>query len=212
MRIRIKQSRPQNLNDAIRLAVELETFNRAERRVTEGLSYLRTTAADSIAGKVSDQTKDQKDMMKLMTDMQKRLSDLQRDVNQLKNEKFRPRKFDNTPRFNYGRGQAYGQNYGRGHGYRQNFGRGQDNRQNGYRVNPQKENSQTDKKSENVGGGRGRARPRRSEVTINQSSIQGSIGVSSAAQEAGKYVEADIHQVKCKLLVDTGATVSIVLL
>jgi hypothetical protein len=57
---------------------------------------------------------------------------------------------DNTPRFNYGRGQAYVQNYGRGHGYRQNFGRGQDNRQNGYRVNPQKENSQTDKKSENV--------------------------------------------------------------
>jgi hypothetical protein len=29
-RIRIKQSRPQNLNDAIRLAVELETFNGAE--------------------------------------------------------------------------------------------------------------------------------------------------------------------------------------
>jgi hypothetical protein len=50
---------------------------------------------------VSDKTKDQTDMMKLMTDMQKRLSDLQRDVNQLKNEKFRPRKFDNTPRFNY---------------------------------------------------------------------------------------------------------------
>ena len=210
MRIRIKQSRPQNLNDAIRLAVELDTFNRAERRVTEGRSYLRTTAADSTAGKVSDKTKDQTDMMKLMTDLQKRLSDLKRDVNQLKNEKFRPCKFDNTPRFNYGRGQAYGQNYGRGHGYRQNFGRGQDNRQNGYRVNPQKENSQTDKKRENVGRGRGRARPLRSEVTTNQSSIQGSIGVSSAAQEAGMYVEADIHQVKCKLLVETGATVSIV--
>jgi hypothetical protein len=38
MRIRIKQSRPQNLNDAIRLAVELETFNRAERMVTGRLS------------------------------------------------------------------------------------------------------------------------------------------------------------------------------
>jgi hypothetical protein len=125
--------------------------------------------------------------------MQKRLSDLQRDVNQLKNEKFRPHKFDNTPRFNYGRSQAYGQYYGRGHVYRQNFGRGQDNRQNGYRVNPQKENSQTDKKSENVGRGRRRARPLRSKVTTNQSSIQGSIGVSSAAQEAGMYVEADIH-------------------
>jgi predicted aspartyl protease len=80
-------------------------------------------------------------------------------------------------------------------------------------VNPQQENSQTDKKSENVGRGRGRARPLRSEVKTNQSSsIQGGIGVSSAAQEAGMYVEADIHQVKCKLLVDTGATVSIVLL
>ena len=72
MRIRIKQSRSQNLNDAIRLAVELETFNRAERRVTEGRSYLRTTTADSTAGKVSDKTKDQTDMMKLMTDMQKK--------------------------------------------------------------------------------------------------------------------------------------------
>jgi hypothetical protein len=33
--------------------------------------------------------------------------------------------------------------------------------------------------------------------------------VSSAAQEAGMYVEADIHQIKCKLLVDTGASVSV---
>jgi hypothetical protein len=67
-----------------------------------------TTAADSTAGKVSDKANDQTDMMKLMTDIQnKTLSDLQRDVNQIKNEKFRPRQFDNTPRFNYGRGQAY---------------------------------------------------------------------------------------------------------
>jgi hypothetical protein len=50
----------------------------------------------------------------------------------------------------------------------------------------------------------------RSKVKTNQSSIQGSIGVSSVAQEAGMYVEVDIHQVKWKLLVDTGATVSIV--
>jgi hypothetical protein len=44
------------------LAVELETFNRAERRVTEGRSYLRTTA-----GKESEKANDQSDMMKLMT-------------------------------------------------------------------------------------------------------------------------------------------------
>jgi hypothetical protein len=75
-----------------------------------------------------------------------------------------------------------------------------------YRLDPQKDNSLTDKRSENVGRGRGRAIPLRSEVTTNQGSIQGSIGVSSAAQEAGMYVEADIHQIKCKLLVDTGQT------
>jgi hypothetical protein len=40
--------------------------------VTEGRSYLRTTAAENTAGKVSDKTKDQTDMMKLMTDMQKK--------------------------------------------------------------------------------------------------------------------------------------------
>jgi hypothetical protein len=40
--------------------------------VTEDCSYLRTTAADCTTGKVSDKTKDQTDMMKLMTDIQKK--------------------------------------------------------------------------------------------------------------------------------------------
>ena len=41
MRIRIKQSRPTNLNEAIKLAVELEAYNRAERK-----SHLRGTMTD----------------------------------------------------------------------------------------------------------------------------------------------------------------------
>jgi hypothetical protein len=41
MRIRIKQSRPLNLNDAIQLAVELEAYNRAERK-----SYARPTTTE----------------------------------------------------------------------------------------------------------------------------------------------------------------------
>ena len=36
MRLRIKQARPANLNDAVRHAVELEAFSRAERRHLEG--------------------------------------------------------------------------------------------------------------------------------------------------------------------------------
>lgn len=41
MRIRIKQSRPRHLNDAIQLAVELEAYNKAERK-----SYARPTAPE----------------------------------------------------------------------------------------------------------------------------------------------------------------------
>jgi hypothetical protein len=41
MRIRIKQSQPLNLNDAIQLAVELEPYNRVERK-----SYARPTTTE----------------------------------------------------------------------------------------------------------------------------------------------------------------------
>ncbi|VDI38718.1 Hypothetical predicted protein, partial [Mytilus galloprovincialis] len=41
MRLRIKQSRPKGLNDAVRLAVELEAYNKAENKVREGRGYLR---------------------------------------------------------------------------------------------------------------------------------------------------------------------------
>ena len=44
MRIRIKQARPVNLNDAIRHAVELVAYNRAERKHLEGQGFMRTTA------------------------------------------------------------------------------------------------------------------------------------------------------------------------
>ena len=42
MRLRIKQARPLNLNDAVRHAVELEAFNRAERKHLESQGYYRT--------------------------------------------------------------------------------------------------------------------------------------------------------------------------
>jgi hypothetical protein len=44
MRLRIKQARPINLNDAIRHAVELEAFNKAELNRNEGGGYLRSAA------------------------------------------------------------------------------------------------------------------------------------------------------------------------
>ena len=44
MRLRIKQARPANLNDAVRHAVELEAFNRTEPQHLEGQGYMRVTS------------------------------------------------------------------------------------------------------------------------------------------------------------------------
>jgi hypothetical protein len=41
MRLRIKQARPVDLNDAIRHVVDLEAFNSAERHLTDSKGYLR---------------------------------------------------------------------------------------------------------------------------------------------------------------------------
>ena len=44
MRIRVKQTSPLNLHDIVRLAVELESFNKAESKRDEGRGYLRSTS------------------------------------------------------------------------------------------------------------------------------------------------------------------------
>jgi hypothetical protein len=49
MRLRIKQARPINLNDAIRHAVELEAFNKAELKRNEGDGYLRAVSQQLFA-------------------------------------------------------------------------------------------------------------------------------------------------------------------
>ncbi|CAG2210800.1 unnamed protein product [Mytilus edulis] len=46
MRLRIKQSRPKGLNDAIRLAVELEAYNMAENKTLKSMGHLRQTTSD----------------------------------------------------------------------------------------------------------------------------------------------------------------------
>ena len=46
IRIRIKQSRPANLKEAISLAVELEAYNRVEKRDKEFRGHLRTATSE----------------------------------------------------------------------------------------------------------------------------------------------------------------------
>jgi hypothetical protein len=53
MRIRIKQARPRNLNDAIQLAVELEAYNKAEKR-----KYARSTTIEPVDDRTASALKD----------------------------------------------------------------------------------------------------------------------------------------------------------
>ena len=79
MRLRVKQARPVSLNDAVRHAVELEAFNRAERKQLEGQGYMRSTSE-----KVPELTTSIEDDLKSLT---KIVSDLGRSVDFLKRQK-----------------------------------------------------------------------------------------------------------------------------
>ena len=72
MRIRIKQARPRNLNDAIQLAVELEAYNRAEKK-----NYARPTTAEPVDGKTAS----------LLGDLCAKLETLEKEMRDLKAQK-----------------------------------------------------------------------------------------------------------------------------
>ncbi len=91
MRLRIKQARPGDLNDAVRHAVELEAFNRAERRHLEGQGYMRS------ASEKEDQPNHLENDVKML---QKTVSNLCQSFEEWKKQ--RPREYQNQPRENTG--------------------------------------------------------------------------------------------------------------
>ena len=76
MRLKIKQARPSSLNDAIQRAVELEAFNRADKRRTETVRWMEHKPSARSPK-----------LEKLMEDMQKSISTLAREVRDLKRSK-----------------------------------------------------------------------------------------------------------------------------
>lgn len=70
MRLRIKQARPKNLNDAVRHAVELEAFNRAERKHLEAEGYMRS-ATEKDTGQKKSLEEDLKSLQKTVSDLHK---------------------------------------------------------------------------------------------------------------------------------------------
>ncbi len=70
MRLRIKQARPHDLNDAVRHAVELEAFNKAERKQMEGQGYMRSTS-DMGHEKPTKMENDMKALQKTVSELHK---------------------------------------------------------------------------------------------------------------------------------------------
>ena len=77
MRLRIKQSRPQDLNHAVCLAVELDAFNNAEKRMQEKSGFVRSAEVEP---KHENPTTD-----KMLAEMNKMLNDLRMEVQSMKN-------------------------------------------------------------------------------------------------------------------------------
>ncbi|MCG8048996.1 MAG: reverse transcriptase domain-containing protein, partial [Candidatus Thiodiazotropha endolucinida] len=102
MRLRVKQARPKDLNDAVRHAVELEAYNRAERRKTEGQGYRCSTSTADTRGESSS------DNMEKLTST---LKLIQEDLKTLKSQTpgYRSFRTPGQPRDTRGYGPQYQQ-------------------------------------------------------------------------------------------------------
>ena len=78
MRLCVKQARPLNLSDAVRHAVELEAFNKTERKRDDGRGYIRSTSQTNETQECDTQTQT------LIKSMHTMLSELQQEVKSLK--------------------------------------------------------------------------------------------------------------------------------
>ena len=98
MRLRIKQAQPSNLNDAVRHAVELEAFNRAERKHQEGQGYLMATNKSN-----STEGKEITELKRMIEEMRRNFELLLKDQNKESRQNFERRNQDTN--FTRERGQ-----------------------------------------------------------------------------------------------------------
>ncbi|CAG2193408.1 unnamed protein product [Mytilus edulis] len=167
IRLRIKQARPADLNDAIRHAVELEAFNKAEIKQDNGKGYSRAITRDGTNSDASDKT------VELLKNMQTALTDLQQEVRALKQTRAQYQNHKNRGCFNCGKFGHFKKDCPDS-----SVKRGHPNSQNLPEVSHEKQN--------------------------------GVIGVNKLANEAGMFIEAKVNGCKAKMLIDTGATVSLI--
>ncbi|CAC5409281.1 Retrovirus-related Pol polyprotein from transposon 297 [Mytilus coruscus] len=186
MRIKIKQSRPQNLNQVICLAVELEAFYKAEKRQEFVKPQMRAMHVDTSTQEVSSKDDKFTEMMDLFS---KQLESLRMELNEFKKSGQRnsadPERKRNQQCYSCGK-------YG-------HFKRECKLRKQGGNENGQYRNHEN-----------GSARPVHSQ-TRKQRRKQIKLNVqNNSTKEAGAYIDVVIGNIKSSFLVDTGATVTLI--
>ncbi|CAC5390311.1 unnamed protein product [Mytilus coruscus] len=185
MRIKIKQSRPQNLNQAICLAVELEAFYKAEKRQDFVKPQMRATHADTSTQELS---KDDK-FTEMMDSFTKQLESLRIELNEFKKSGQRktadPKWKRNQQCYNCGK---YG-HFKRECRLQKQGGNGNGHYRNSHNGSVRPVHSKT-------------RRQRRKQIKLNVQNY--------STKEAGAYIDVAIGNIKSSFLVDTGATVTLI--
>ena len=76
MRLRIKQSRPKDLNEAICYAVELDAYNNAEKRLHESTSFVRSAHIEDSLRQVSGLETMVREMHKVLTELRNEVTEI----------------------------------------------------------------------------------------------------------------------------------------
>lgn len=194
IRIRIKQSRPANLNEAISLAVELEAYNRVEKRDRELKGHLRAAFVEE-----QPETYDKSNNGQLanwMKAVEENMKSITEELRELKVSKQR-RPYDNR--------------------YTGRDTRASDTKQN-IRCYECKEPGHIRRNCPQLNKRQKQSDDRPSEASKKQAEQDGkrasgphvSIGLGSTIEECRLYIDVNVQGEKAKFLVDTGATVTLV--
>ncbi|VDI18228.1 Hypothetical predicted protein [Mytilus galloprovincialis] len=139
--------------------------------------------------------------------MEQKLQELQKDMRELKNDSNSRQTEEPRTQNNNGRGRFNRGGFRQRGGRYNNGGRGFSGNTNGNRDNSY--NGQSNYNSFNDSRGRGTTRMIKSSQN-QKNGLHGNIGVSTAAHAAGMYVDTDLYGLSASLMVDTGATVTII--